>query len=274
MSDTPSPDVAAHYGRPDLIDTLAGALRAAGKQLESLRPEDLTPIDQLHLRGREATLELAHFAGISSADSVLDVGGGLGGPARTLAAELRCRVTVLDLTPEFVSTGRELTRWVGLGGRVTFEEGTALALPFAAGAFDVVWMQHSAMNIPDKPRLYAEAHRVLRPAGRLALHDIMGGSGGPLDFPVPWASRSDLSFLLPAAEIRACVREAGFRERAWQDVTAVSLAWLEQRLADGGPGPLGPQLLAGEVARPAFTNLRDALADGRVRVVEGVFERA
>jgi MPBQ/MSBQ methyltransferase len=270
--------VAAHYGRNDLLDRLRQAVAAAGLSWETLRPEDLAPIDQLHTRGRDATVELAGLAGLSAGQSVLDVGGGLGGPARTLAALFGCQVTVLDLTPEFCEAGEELTRRTGLTDQVRFQVGDALALPFPDRAFDLVWSQHSSMNIPDKPRLYAEIRRVIRPGGRLALHEIAAGPGGPITFPVPWASRAELSFLLPEPELRARIREAGLRERVWRDLSDVSLAWVESRLAAGaappagGPPALGLHMLPGPEVRLAFTNLRDGLAQQRLRVIEAVFE--
>jgi MPBQ/MSBQ methyltransferase len=271
--------VAAHYGRRDLLDRLRAAVAAAGLSWDSLRPEDLAPIDQFHTRGREATLELARLADVSASQAVLDVGGGLGGPARTLASATGCQVTVLDLTPEFCEAGEELTRCTGLTDQVRFQVGDALALPFPDRAFDLVWTQHSSMNIPDKPRLYGEISRVIRPGGRLALHEIAGGPGGPVTFPVPWASRAELSFLLPEPELRARVREAGLREVLWQDLTAASLAWVEARLAAaaggaGNPPPLGLHVLLGTDVREALSNLREGLAEQRLRVVEAVFERS
>lgn len=274
MGSNPTSQIAAHYGRPGLLDSIQAALAAAGMSRDGLRPDDLSPIDQFHTRGREATLELARLAGLTGREELLDVGGGLGGPARMLAGTLGSRVTVLDLTPEFCEVGAELTGWVGMSDRVDFRVGDALALPFTAGRFDVVWTQHSSMNIANKPRLYAEARRVLRPGGRLAIHEILAGGGGPIDFPVPWASRPELSFLVPEAELRAAIRDAGFQERIWEDVTALSLAWVEARLAAAasGPPPPGLHLVIGENMQAAFGNLRRGLAEQRLQVVEAVFD--
>ncbi len=264
-----------HYGRHGLGDAILAGLRAAGKDLSRLAPDDLAPVDQFHARGKEATLELVRLAGLESRMYVLDVGGGLGGPARTLAAELGCRVTVLDLTQEFCRVGAELTARTGLSDRVVFQHGNALDMPFADGNFDVVWTQHSSMNIGDKERLYRDIHRVLRPGGVLALHEIMGGSNAPIHFPVPWARDPAVSFLRPAQEVRALIAATGFREIAWVDVSAPSLEWFRQRAAraPATPPPLGLHLLLGSDSGPMFRNQVRNLEEDRIAVIQAVWAK-
>ncbi|MGD9892438.1 MAG: class I SAM-dependent methyltransferase [Dehalococcoidia bacterium] len=274
----PAGSVSAHYTRADLGTTILDTLRAMGKDPDALVPDDLAPIDQFHLRGKDATLELANLAGIRSGQQILDVGGGLGGPARTLASMFDCRVTVLDLTEEFCRTGEMLTERTSLQDRVTFRHGNALQMPFEDGSFDVAWTQHSTMNIPDKPRLYAEIARVLRPGGRLAMHEVMAGPVQPLVFPVPWAPDQSISFLLPPEEMRAAIEGAGLSEGAWVDVTTPALEWLRARVAafQGGP-PATPQLGLNLILGPAigvtFQSLIRNIEERRVVVVEALFER-
>jgi SAM-dependent methyltransferase len=192
--------VAANYTGADLDTAILNALRAAGKDPDALAPEDLVPEDlvpedlvpedlvpedHFHAGGKAATLELARLAGIQPGMVVLDIGGGIGGPARMLASEIGCDVTVLDLTEGFCRTGAKLTARTGLADRVTFRHGNALDMPFADASFDLALLQHAGMTIEDKPRLYAAARRVLRPGGRFALHEVMAGQGGPLTYPVP-----------------------------------------------------------------------------------------
>jgi MPBQ/MSBQ methyltransferase len=165
--------------------TILASVRTADKDPEGLTPDDLAPATEFHTGGTEATLELARRAGLRAGLRVLDVGGGLGGPARTPGSEFGCRVTVLDLTEEYCRAGELLTARTGLGDQVTFQHGDALTMPFPNGDFDVAWAQHSSMNIADKERLYREIHRILRPGGRLALHEIMAGPIQPIHFPVP-----------------------------------------------------------------------------------------
>ncbi len=265
-----------HYGRADLLEAILAAVRAAGKDPEALTPDDLAPVDQFHTRGKPATLELAQLAGLRAGMQVLDVGGGIGGPARTIAAEFGCSVTVLDLTEAYVHVGAQLTARTGLDGRVQHRHGSALALPFPDSSFDAAWTQHSSMNIEEKPRMYAEIRRVLRPGGVFALHEVMAGPAGEPHYPLPWADDATLSFLRPPSEIRALIAAAGFREAAWRDLTADSrgfFARLQSRQAEGGPPPFGVHLLMGAAAPLRIANITRSLAEDRLSVIEAVFNK-
>lgn len=273
-SSTTQSDVAAHYSREGLLATIEGALRAIGKDPSHLQVEDIAPIDQFHSRGYPATLELASMAGLKQSDRVLDVGGGLGGPARVIATIHGCDVTVLDLTPEFCAVGETITEWMKLENRVRFQLGNAMEIPFEAEHFDVAWTQHSSMNMADKARLYSEVHRVLRPGGRFAFHEIFAGPVTPIVFPVPWASRPELSSLIPATEIRQMIVDAGFVEKIWLDITPLTLAWAEERLACGPAPGLGLHLLLGPSFKDAFDGFHRNLLEQRIQVIEAVFERS
>ena len=271
--------VGEHYAHDGLAAAILAALHEAGKDPDSITAQDLTPVDQLHTRGKDATLELARLAGVTPEVRVLDVGSGLGGPARTLATEIGCSVEVLDVTEEFCRAGEMLTTRTGLGDLVTFRHASALDMPHPDASFDAVWMQHSSMNIADKERLYAEIHRVLRPAGHLALHEIMAGPVAPIHFPVPWARGQEISFLSPPEEVRALIAGIGFEESAWINETASALRWFRERLAaaDAASGelpPLGLYLVLGADLGQMFRNLARNLREDRVVVVQGVFERA
>jgi MPBQ/MSBQ methyltransferase len=269
--------VGEHYGRGDLAARILEALRAAGKDPDDLTTEDLAPVDQFHTRGREATLELANRAGITSGTRALDVGGGLGGPARTLAREFGCAVEVLDLTEEYCRTGEMLTARTGLSDLVSFRHGNALEMPYPAASFDVAWTQHSSMNVADKERLYKEIYRVVRPGGRLALHEIMAGPASPIHFPVPWARDPSISHLQPPETVRSLIATTGFDESSWVDETASATEWFQQRLsatALEGPPPLGLHLLLGPDFGEMFRNQLLNLGEGRISVIQAVFERA
>jgi SAM-dependent methyltransferase len=275
MDTTRSQRVAGHYGPAQLHARIAEGLRALGLDPERLEPADLDPVDQFHTGGRAATMELADLAGLRPGTQVVDLGGGLGGPARALASQRGCDVTVLDLSEEFCRTGEQLTRATGLSERVRFQVGDALAAPFADGSFDAVWTQHSTMNIEDKPALYREAHRLVRPGGLFAMHEVTAGATQPIAFPVPWAADPEISFLEHPTRIRAMILAADFAEVVWRDVTADALAFYRQRAAAAAEGapPLGLHLLLGPLVGPCFRNLVSNTEEGRLAVVQGVFRR-
>jgi SAM-dependent methyltransferase len=266
-----------HYGRPDLGASILAGLQAAGRDPNALTLDDLAPVDHFHIRGKEATVALARLAGLQRGMNVLDVGGGIGGPARTLVRELGCRVTVLDIVEEYCRVGEDLTRRTGMGHQVAFQQGNALEMPFPDGTFDAVWSQHSTMNIEDKERLYRETHRVLRAGGRLAFHEIVAGSRAPIRFPVPWAREASTSFLRPADALRTLVAGKGFREITWRDVSGSSLEWFRQRVAAAEraqtPPPLGLHLLLGPEFGAMFKNQVRNLEEDRIAVIKGVWER-
>ena len=267
--------VGDHYGRGRVLERIFEALRAAGKEPDALTADDLSSIDQLHARGRVATLELARLAGISSGMRVLDVGGGLGGPARTLASEFGCAVEVLDITEELCRAGEALTEASGLGNLVSFQHGSALEMPYPDASFDIAWAQHTSMNIANKERLYKEIHRVLRPGGRLALHEILAGPTSPIYLPVPWARHPELDHPRPPDEARSLIRDAGFKELAWIDDTAPTLRWYEKRLApmSGEPPPLGLHLVLGDDFDEMLRNQVFNLSEGRIAVIQALFGR-
>lgn len=270
--------VAEHYTRAQLGDRILEALRAAGRDPERLDPDDLAVVDEFHIRGREATEELAALAGFGPDDEVLDVGCGIGGASRLLARACGCRVTGLDLTEEYCRAAAMLAARTGLAHRVAYRQGDALDLPFADASFDGAWTQHVTMNIPDKARLCAEAHRVLRPGGRFALYELLAAeAGGELHFPVPWAREASISFVATEAELRAALAGAGFAVSQWREVTAAGAAWFAgmlERVRAAGPPPVGLHLLMGPDFPVMAANVLRNLEEGRVRIVQVVADAA
>ena len=259
-----------HYRATGLTDRLKTILAASGPKDGPLAPEQLAGLDQFHTRGLAATAELADLAGVDASMAVLDVGAGIGGPARFLAATRGCYVTGIDLSVPFVEAARYLTERTGQTDLVSFEVASALDLPFDGGAFDAVFLQHVAMNIADRAGLYREIRRVLRPGGRLATFDIVIDQGEPY-YPVPWARSSETSFLLTAVETGTMIEQAGFRATAWQDDTEQAKAWIVQ-LRDATPPPANLGVVMGPDFRELATNLGRSLLQGRVGVLTAVFE--
>ncbi len=213
------------------------------------------------------------MADIRPNDRLLDVGCGLGGTSRYLSATVGCRVVGVDLTEEYCRVAEMLSARVGLAGRVVFRQGSALALPFDDGAFDVVWTEHVQMNIADKAGFYGELARVSKAGGRLAFHDIFAGARDGLHFPVPWAPDASISHLIAGDELQALLADTGFAPVRWEDKTDESMAFsqaAEQRARPGGPPPVGLHLLMGADAAVKFKNMRRNLEEGRVRVVQAV----
>lgn len=265
--------IQTHYTRADLGDAILAALEKAGKDVNRLTPEDLAPIDQFHIRGRTATLELARAAGLDAAKHVLDVGSGVGGTSRCLAKEFGCRVTGLDLTDEYCRAAAMLSAKIGLAHLVDYRQGDATKLPFDDQTFDVVWTEHVAMNIPDKIRLYEEMHRVLKPGGTLAIYDVLAGPSAPVLFPVPWARTPDTSFLVQPNELRRFLERAGFTITDWSDTTDAARAWfvsLAEKIRKEGFPSLGFHVLLGADFQVMAQNQGRNLQEGRIVLAQVV----
>ena len=261
-----------HYGAAGLTDRIKAALATTGPEDRTLTVADLAPLDQFHTRGILATKELAQAAGLTSSTSVLDLGSGVGGPARYLAATFGCKVTGVDLSPSFVDAATYLTARCGLSDRVTFKVGDALHLPFADAAFDRVFLQHVAMNIEDRGALYAELYRVLKPGGLIATYDVVLRDGGTV-YPVPWARDASTSFLLGEGDTRRALEEAGFKTILWRDDTEAAIDWF--KAVQAGPPPSGPNL--GVVMGPDFRmmsgNLARNIRENRLGVLSAILSR-
>jgi len=265
-----------HYGTTSLVRRIDEALHRAGLADGIIGWADLAPLDQFHVRGLGATRELAEALGIDAATHVLDVGCGLGGPARFLAATYGCHVTGIDLSQPFIEAARMLTERCGLADRATFLQGDALDLPFTDALFHHAWTQHVAMNVADRVGFYRPINCVLKPGGRLAIYDVALGDGGPLIYPVPWARGPGTSFLLTPEAMRNALAQAGFEEVSWIDKTDIAQAWAADMKArrQKSPAPLGLEVVMGSEFAEMAENLGRNLQEGRVRIIQAVVAKS
>lgn len=244
-------------------------LRSAGKNLEQLRADDLAAIDEFHLGGREATEALTNFMQLRPGMHLLDVGCGIGGPARYFA-ERGCQVTGIDLTDEFVRVAESLTRRVKLDQKVQFRQASALELPFAPATFDGAYTIHVCMNIADKAGVFREVARVLKPGARFTIYDIMRTSDAPLSFPLPWAQTPETSFVASLDDYRRELQAAGFRIDHQRDRRQFAIEFMQRMMAQSASGPplLGIHVLMGEQAPVMLKNVNMAIASGALAPME------
>ncbi len=268
--------VTAHYAREGIADRILAALRAEHGAEVAVTPETLAPLDHFHGRGVAATAELLAVLDPQPGERLLDIGSGIGGPARWIAARTGCHVTGVDLTPEFCAAAVALNVATGLADRVRILTGSATNLPLPDAAFDRAYSQNVAMNIADKQRFYAEARRVLKPGGVLALSNLAAGANGPPRYPLPWAATEETSFLATPAETRAAIEAAGFEIVAFHDLTAKVQAFnddMRARAKAGAPLRLGMAVLVGEAMAERQRNSASGIAEGTLIAIEVLARR-
>ncbi len=275
----PTPhDISTHYTRGNLLSRLNAALKEDGADPDHPSMEALAPYDHFHGRGLEATLEVAGLMHAGPADHLLDIGSGIGGPARYFAKRFGCKVTGIDLTPEFCDVARHLTRLLALEDRVAFEVGDALAMPFAGATFDGAYSMNVSMNIADKAAFYREIHRVLKPGAWLALSEVAKGNGGEPDYPTPWAESARTSFLATPEETRRGLAQAGFEVLRLEDTLEKSREFGARSRAMVERGEKPPHraviLVHGEIAAQMAANTARGQKEGRIIPIEVLARKA
>jgi MPBQ/MSBQ methyltransferase len=261
-----------YYGISGILNSILNGLESLGKDTHSLKPEDLSPIDEFHTRGKESTIEIAQLAQLNSHHKVLDVGCGLGGSARYIANEYGCSVVGIDLTDEYIDVANKLTEFVKLTDKVSFKQGSAIELPFPSENFDIVWTEHTQMNIPDKEKFYGEMSRVLKPKGRLVFHDVFFGDTNSPHYPTPWAEYDSLSSLCTQEEAKSAIQQSNFVINEWNDKSEQSLEFFKEiikKIEKSGAPPLGFHLLMGKTAKTKLLNISRNLEEHRTSVVMG-----
>ena len=264
--------VAQHYASAGIAERLLAALRAARGADIALTPDALAPLNHFHGRGVAATQELVAALTPHPGERLLDIGSGIGGPARWIAAKFGVHVTGVDLTAAFCEAAEALNRATGLADCVRILNGSALALPVPDGAFDRAYSQNVVMNIADKPLFYREACRALRPGGVFALANVCAGPAGPPHYPLMWAATAETSFLTPPEQSRAEMQAAGFEVVQFRDTTHDNLAVstrYSQQLSGDRPPPLGMHVLMGaDYVREVQANSARSTAEGRLSQIE------
>ena len=261
-----------HYGISGILNSIMDGLKSSGKNLDALNLDDLAPIDEFHTRGKESTIEIADLAHIQSHHDILDVGCGLGGSARYIASKYGCSVIGIDLTDEYVDVANKLTELVHLTDKVSFKQGSALELQFPSNHFDVVWTEHTQMNISDKTQFYGELSRVLKPNGRLVFHDIFFGTASNPYYPTPWAEYDMLSSLCTQEEAKDVIEKSNLVIHEWNDKSEQSLEFFKEtvkRIETSESVPLGIHLLMGKTAKTKLLNQIQNLEENRVSIVQG-----
>lgn len=271
-------DVSAHYTSTGLLATIRDGVARLGKTPETVMVEDLAPVDEFHIGGRQASEDFLGQLDLAPDQRVLDVGCGLGGAARFAATRYGCHITGIDLTEQYVTTGQVMCDWVGLGDRVSLHQGSALAMSFEAGTFDGAYMLHVGMNIHDKRQLCAEVHRLLRPGACFGIYDVMRTGEGELAYPVPWAETPETSAVHSVGDYRVALRASEFdvvAERNRRDFAVNFFAELKARVTGGsGRTPLGLHILMGDSAPRKIANMVANIANGVIAPVELIARKA
>lgn len=258
--------IADHYRGGDLLGRLKAALIEDGIDPEAPTLDALAPYDHFHSRGLEATAELADGITVGIDDHILDMGAGMGGPARYMADRFGCYVTGIDLTQEFCDLAQHLNRLLHQNEKVTVKQGDVLRMPFDDASFDGAYSMNVSMNIEDKPAFYDEIIRVLKPGAWLVLSEIAKGPGGELDFPTPWAKSATSSFLATPEATRDKLEAAGFERVSIRDTLSESMEFAarSREMVERGlkPPHRAVRLVHGEIAGEASANSARGLKNG------------
>jgi SAM-dependent methyltransferase len=263
------------YTGGSLWSRLERALVASGKDASALNSADFSPVEHFHTGGLNATDELLGLLTVPPPQRILDIGGGIGGPARTLAQRINARVVIAEVSPDFCTVGRRLNQLAGMDERVTVLQADGTRLPFTSASFDLVWMQQANMNVEDKQALFSEIERVLLPGGHYCFQEVLAGSRpGPLSLPAPWAGRQADSHLETAGVTRERLGSLGLKELLFEDLTESMAGFTRRRLdamAASGPPLVGVHLLSSADVRQTTLSTMQNIEDGRIAFVRGMY---
>jgi len=264
-----------HYLKEELYEDILNRLKEQGIDLHEVKRSNIAGVDEFHVRGAAVSKELAESLNLKGA-TVLDVGCGLGGPSRMLADEYNCQVTGLDLSNEYIRTAKKLSKLVKLDSKTSFIQGDATSLPFDDNKFDVIWTQHVQMNIPNKEKFYSEISRVLKYGGHFLYYEILKKGDGEVNYPVPWASTSEISFLFKETEMDNFLTKFGLIKKQSNDQTTHGIDFLNAAFAnmkEFGPPKIGLNALMGETTKQKLVNVLGHLKSGELELKSGVYKK-
>ena len=264
------------YNTSGLLEDILERLKQQEIDISKVSRGNIAGVDEFHVRGAEVSLELAKEAKLENS-KVLDVGCGLGGPSRMLAQQFNCQVTGIDLSQEYIRTAQGLSELLGLQSNTEFLQASALDLPFDKDSFDVVWTQHVQMNISDKRKFYSEMERILSDRGMLVYYDIFRKNSVDIDYPVPWADNSSISFLGTIKNMDHILTELGFRKIHTRDQTSEAMLFLAdlfEKLKMNGPPLLGLNVLMGKSTKEKLENILRGLEEERIVLQSGIYKNS
>ena len=270
---TDAKSISDHWATGDVYTRILEAMEAASLSPDTVTVEQLAPVDHFHARGFPATVELADILPIRPAHHIVDIGCGIGGPARYVAKRFDCRVSGVDITVPFVEAANKLTALLKMESQVEVRLGDGQHLPYGDGMFNGGYAQHVTMNIADRARFFGEAFRVLRPGAFFALTEHGLGPNGHPHYPLPWSEDGSGAYLVTPTDTVAYLEKAGFVDVKVEDTGAKYLAGYRRTMelaAQGALPAFGTHILMGQTAPAKARNAARNIEEGRTHPVQVV----